>query len=90
MQCSHSDWCSFVVLHFVHDIFSFIHMCASVFWEENNTNWQVTVNKSLNVYLIFITVYEVLLNKQVKRLTWTDLASSFKTVLIKHLFKNYF
>ena len=31
-------------------------MCASVFWEENNTNWQV--NKSLNVYLIFITIYE--------------------------------
>ena len=87
MQCSHSDWCSFVVLHFVHDIFSFIHMCASVFWEENNTNWQVTVNKSLNVYLIFITIYEVLLNKQVKRLTWTDFASS---VLIKHLLKNYF
>ena len=59
MQCSHSDWCSVVVLHFVHDIFSFIHIhCASVFWEENNTNWQVTVNKSLNVYLIFITIYE--------------------------------
>ena len=58
MQCSHSDWCSFVVLHFVHDIFSFIHMCASVFWEENNTNWQVTVNKSLNVSLIFIAIYE--------------------------------
>ena len=33
-------------------------MCASVFWEENNTNWQVIVNKSLNVYLIFITIYE--------------------------------
>ena len=58
MQCSHGDWCSFVVLHFVHDIFSFIRMCASVFWEENNTNWQATVNKSLDVYLIFITVYE--------------------------------
>ena len=90
MQCSHSDWCSFVVLHVVHDIFSFIHMCASVLWEENNTNWQVTVNKSLNVYLIFITIYEVLLNNQVKGLTWTDFASSFKTVLIKHLLKNYF
>ena len=33
-------------------------MCVSVFWEENNTNWQVFVNKSLNVYLIFITIYE--------------------------------
>ena len=33
-------------------------MCVSVFWEESNTNWQVTVNKSLNVYLIFITIYE--------------------------------
>ena len=33
-------------------------MCASVFSEENNTNWQVTVNKSLNVYLIFMTIYE--------------------------------
>ena len=36
-------------------------MFASVFWEENNTNWQVTVisvNKSLNVDLIFITIYE--------------------------------
>ena len=31
-------------------------MCASVFWEENNT--EVTVNKSLNVYFIFITIYE--------------------------------
>ena len=61
MQSSHSDWCSFVVLHFVNDIYfsvSFIYMCASVFWEENNTNWQVTVNKSLNIYLIFITIYE--------------------------------
>ena len=57
MQCSHSDSCSFVDLHFVDDIFSFVHMCA-VFWEENNTNWQVTVNKLLNVYLIFITIYE--------------------------------
>ena len=62
-------------------------MCASVFWEENNTNWQVTVNKSLNVSLIFITIYEVLLNKQIKRPTWTDSASSFKNVLIKHLLK---
>ena len=43
---------------FVDDIFSFVHMCASVFWEENNTNWQVTVNKLLNVYLIFIIIYE--------------------------------
>ena len=33
-------------------------MRAFVFWEENNTNWQVTVNKSLNVYLNFITIYE--------------------------------
>ena len=33
-------------------------MCASVFWKENNTKWQVTVNKPLNVYLIFITIYE--------------------------------
>ena len=64
-------------------------MCASVFWEENNANWQVTVNKSLNVYLIFITFYEKL-NKQIKRLTWTDSASSFKTFLINHLLKNYF
>ena len=39
-------------------LFSFIHMCASVFWEENNSNWQVTVNKSFSVYLIFITIYE--------------------------------
>ena len=31
-------------------------MCASVFWEESNTDKQL--NKSLNVYLIFITVYE--------------------------------
>ena len=62
-------------------------MCASVFWEENNTNWQVTVNKSLNVYLIFITIYETL-NKQIKRLNWTASASAFKTALIKHLLKN--
>ena len=61
MQSSHSDWCSFVVLHFVNDIYfsvSFIYMCASVFWEENNTNWHVTLNKTLNVYLIFIPIYE--------------------------------
>ena len=29
MQCSHSDWCSFVVLHFVHDIyFSVSFICV--------------------------------------------------------------
>ena len=33
-------------------------MYASVLWEENNTNWQVTVNKSLNIYLIFNTIYK--------------------------------
>ena len=43
MQSSHSDWCSFVVLHFVNDIyFSVSFICASVFWEDSNTNWQVT------------------------------------------------
>ena len=34
-----------------HDL-SHIHMCAS------DTNWQVILNKSLNVYLIFIIIYE--------------------------------
>ena len=70
-------------------------MCASEFSEENNTNWQVTVNKPLNVHLIFITILQVLLIKQIKRFTWswTDFASSIstiKTVFIKHLLKNYF
>ena len=59
MQSSHSDWCSFVVLHFVNDIyFSVSFICFCVLRGKKPTNWQVTVNKSLNVYLIFITIYE--------------------------------
>ena len=65
-------------------------MCASVFWEENNTNWQVTEYIIKCLVDFYYHLWKVLLNKQIKRLTWTDSDSSFKTVLIKCLLKNFF
>ena len=65
-------------------------MCASVFWEENNTNWQVTEYIIKCLVDFYYHLWKVLLNKQIKRLIWTDSDSSFKTVRIKCLLKNYF
>ena len=59
MQSSHSDWCSFVVLHFVNDVyFSVSFICVLLCSERKITLTDKQLNKSLNVYLIFITIYK--------------------------------